>query len=399
MLFRRQQRIKKQLKQLREQLTKLSVVTQQIPPLQESFEKLKHQLEPQLGKIPLLQKNFERLKTLLGSHTHKEYITKKQLPKPYVHPKKGVCPQKPQVHKHLTKEIVDLKIPKPYDFEQLKRDHPKLKEPYLHKPKKHKHPAEDIISKIKPEQIQRKGLDADTVDGKHAKDLVKRLITGGAGAHARLHETGGADKVYFAALEHTSEDPTTHDNLTSTPHISQAEKDQIHPKEHTHDGVDVSKVDHTLLSNVQPDQHHSKLHASSHLKDGDDVLGHVIALKFGAEGAATTSLDYVTIADSDIAINPALFNVTGQLFAKFIYHIKNDTAGETTYIQVYRQNAGTLVTGSEKSIVGAGWGIVETDWIDFSTESGSESYQLQMKVTGGVGEFNSAIMILSPVQL
>jgi hypothetical protein len=57
------------------------------------------------------------------------------------------------------------------------------------------------------------------------------------------------------------------------------------------------------------------------------------------------------------------------------------------------------VAGSEKSVVGAGWGIVETEWIDFSAESGAESYQLQMMVTGGVGEFNSAIMVLSPVQL
>jgi hypothetical protein len=87
------------------------------------------------------------------------------------------------------------------------------------------------------------------------------------------------------------------------------------------------------------------------------------------------------------------------LFVKFIYHIKNDTSGETTYIRVLRQNAGTIVEGSEQSVVGAGWSIKETGWIDFSGESGDESYQLQMMVTGGVGEFNSAIMILSPVQL
>jgi hypothetical protein len=151
--------------------------------------------------------------------------------------------------------------------------------------------------------------------------------------------------------------------------------------------------------NVLTDQHHAKLHAASHLKGGDDVIGHLLALKFGAEGATTTSTTYVTIANSDIALNPALFNITGQLFVKFIYHIKNDTSGETTYIRVLRQNAGTIVAGSEKSVVGAGWGIVETEWIDFSGESGAESYQLQMMVTGGVGEFNSALMVLSPVQL
>lgn len=135
--------------------------------------------------------------------------------------------------------------------------------------------------------------------------------------------------------------------------------------------------------------------------DGSKLINinHVVALKFGAEGSTTTSTTYVTIADSDIALDPALFNVADKLFVKFIYHIKNDTAGETTYIQVLRQNAGTVVAGSEVSVVGAGWGIVESGWIDFSAESGNESYQVQMKVTGGVGEYNSVLMILSPVQL
>jgi len=107
----------------------------------------------------------------------------------------------------------------------------------------------------------------------------------------------------------------------------------------------------------------------------------------------------VTIANSDIAFNPSLFKLTATLYVKFIYHIKNDTAGQTTYIQVLRQNAGTVVAGSEASVVGAGWGIVETAWIDWSAEATAESFQLQLKVSAGVGEFNSALMVLSPVQL
>ena len=79
--------------------------------------------------------------------------------------------------------------------------------------------------------------------------------------------------------------------------------------------------------------------------------------------------------------------------------MKNDTGGQTTYMRVLRQNAGTPVVGSEAYAVGAGWFIVQSDWIDWSSESGNESYQLQMKVTGGTGEFNSALMVLSPVQL
>jgi hypothetical protein len=342
---------------------------------QQQIRKQLKQLTMQLGEQ---DSKVKQLESLFKTHTHSElpeqstrFATREELkamkaaiPKPYVHPTEGVCPQKPQVHKHIAKEIVDLEIPKPYDIEQLKRDHPKLREPYLHPPKQHKHPARDIAGKLKPEQIQRKGLDADTVDGKHAKDLIKRIYMGG-GPH-----THPESEVVFDTQNG-----------------------------HKHDGVLARQMSHSELAGVTADQHHAKLHATSHRKGGDDVIGHVVALKFGAEGSTTTSTTYVTIADSDIALNPALFNVTGQLFVKFIYHIKNDTAGETMYIRVYRQEAGTVVAGSEKSVAGAGWGIVETGWIDFSGESGAESYQLQMKVTGGVGEYNSALMILSPVQL
>ena len=121
----------------------------------------------------------------------------------------------------------------------------------------------------------------------------------------------------------------------------------------------------------------------------------VLTLKFGAEGSTTTSTSYVTIADSDIAIDPSIFKRNDKLYVRFIYHAKNTTSGETTYIRVYRQNAGTEVTGSEKSVTGTSWAILDTGWIDWSSESGAESYQIQMKVTGGTGEYNSAIMILS----
>jgi len=307
--FRRQQKIKKQTKQLAEQVDRQSA-------------------------------ELSDLKTKLTSHSHGDYATKEELPKPYVHPKTGVCPQKPQPHKHPTKDVIGLKTPEPYTLEDLKRDHPTLKEPYLHDPKRHNHPTSEITGKIQPWQIERKGLDSDTVDGKHAKDLIKRVYVGGGGV-----------------------------------------------------------VNHADLLNVLPDQHHNQLHAGSHEKGGNDILGIVIGFKFGAEGATTTSTVYVTIANSDIACNPALFKLKATLYVKFIYHIKNDTSGQATYIRVLRQNAGTPVNGSEASAVGAGWAIVETAWIDWSSESGNESYQVQMKVTGGVGEFNSALMVLSSVQL
>jgi len=124
----------------------------------------------------------------------------------------------------------------------------------------------------------------------------------------------------------------------------------------------------------------------------------VIVKKFGAEGAQTTSLTYVVIADSDIAFDPQALRKAmpnQKLYAKFVYHIGNNGA-YTTYIQVYRQNAGTAVAGSEASyaFTAAGWAIVSTGWIDFTNEA-QDSFQLQMKVSGGTGEFNSALMILS----
>jgi hypothetical protein len=175
--YRRQQQIRKQLKQLTVQLDEQDSKLKQLESL---FETHTHaELEEQSTRFA----TREELKAV-----------KAIIPKPYVHPKKGVCPQKPQLHKHLAKEIIDLEIPKPYDIEQLKKDHPKLRDPYLHPPKHHKHPAEDVTGKIQPEQIQRKGLDADTVDGKHAKDLVKRVYVGG-GPHGNMHAPGEADEI------------------------------------------------------------------------------------------------------------------------------------------------------------------------------------------------------------
>ena len=126
----------------------------------------------------------------------------------------------------------------------------------------------------------------------------------------------------------------------------------------------------------------------------------VVVKKFGAEGATTTSTTYVVIADSDIAFDPQQLRKAmpnQKLYAKFVYHIGNNGA-YTTYIQVYRQNAGTAIAGSEasKAFVAAGWAIVSTGWIDFTNEA-EESFQLEMKVSGGTGEFNSALMILSNI--
>jgi len=86
-------------------------------------------------------------------------------------------------------------------------------------PRKHK-PKD-----IKP-QGAGSGLDADKVDGLHASEI------GGGGLHASNHETGGSDKVHFADLERDETDATLHDAFTVAPHISQADKDRIHDRQH-----------------------------------------------------------------------------------------------------------------------------------------------------------------------
>jgi len=131
------------------------------------------------------------------------------------------------------------------------------------------------------------------------------------------------------------------------------------------------------------------------------LLGDIktVSFKFGSEGSTTTSSTYVTVANSDIALDPANFKIAGALYVKFIYHIKCTGTAVDGYIQVLRQNAGTAVTGSEE-IGGAGdvWQILETAWIDWAAESGNESYQIQIHADGTqTVEFNSAIMILSHI--
>jgi len=133
------------------------------------------------------------------------------------------------------------------------------------------------------------------------------------------------------------------------------------------------------------------------LKVRKNYVERVVEFKFGAEGSSTDSTDWVTIADSDIALDPAKYRgLDGKLYLRFIAHIKNDLNTGTTYIRIYRQNAASTVDGTELSNAGD-WAIVDSGWIDWSTESGYESYQIQLKTTtNGTAYYNSAIMILSP---
>ena len=121
--------------------------------------------------------------------------------------------------------------------------------------------------------------------------------------------------------------------------------------------------------------------------------------RFGAEGVTTTSTSYITVADSDICVNSNSFKKNGNLWLKFMVHINNNAAGGTTSVQMYRQNAASVVSGTELTVVGSAWGKTATTWLDWSAEANQfESYQIQMKASSGTAECNSAIMILSPIQ-
>jgi len=187
--------------------------------------------------------------------------------------------------------------------------------------------------KHKPKEIQPQGegsgLDADKVDGLHASEI------GGGGPHASSHETGGGDLVHFADLEHDEGDLTLHDALTTTPHISQAEKDKIHDRLHTlssaldHSGIitDAQHGDKTTI----PNAHHAQLHQASHQSGGSDALpwgsgggldadkldgkhlseiGHQALTAIGTTNVSTSSTEFVDMPGMSITIttgnNPVL---------------------------------------------------------------------------------------------
>lgn len=120
----------------------------------------------------------------------------------------------------------------------------------------------------------------------------------------------------------------------------------------------------------------------------------VAVIRFGSEGSSTTSTSYVVIADSDIVIDFDNWKTPGgKVFVKFKAHLRNDGANLTS-VEIYRQNAATSVAGSEITNTGD-WTIVESGWIDFSGESGDESYQLRIKVAAGTGYVNGAMIIIA----
>lgn len=134
--------------------------------------------------------------------------------------------------------------------------------------------------------------------------------------------------------------------------------------------------------------------APSH-NDGS-VNAYITSLeRFGAEGSSTTSTSYVTIAGSDLTFDPDEYkDSAGNLYVRLKVHAKHSTDSGDVFVRIFRQNAGTAVTGSEvQQTLNDSWGIGDSGWIDFGSETGAESYQLQLKSSDGNSvRYNSVLL-------
>jgi hypothetical protein len=74
-------------------------------------------------------------------------------------------------------------------------------------------------------------------------DATSIYATGGyAENHAPTHHSGGADEVYYASLERSSGDSTTHDDYTNTPHISASDRTRWDNKEYEVHGSELHNI-------------------------------------------------------------------------------------------------------------------------------------------------------------
>jgi len=189
----------------------------------------------------------------------------------------------------------------------------------------HKHKPKDI----KP-QGAGSGLDSDKLDGLHASE-----IGGGGGPHAASHETGGADKVHFADIEHSSVDATLHDALTSTPHISQADKDKIHDKLHALD----SALDHSGVITAAQHGDKSTIPNAHHIKDWT-LISQVIPSSNVAV-VEWTGLDINT--DKFYIIIATIHNPSPSVAYEYAIFVNGDTTITNYYSQLHYADGATHV--------------------------------------------------------
>ena len=201
------QKVKKEATQLATRVTKLS--------------------EDQTS-LSLILKNLE---DSLSSHSHGEYITLSQLRENIKKAIDNIPPPPLILHEHPSKDIKDLA--KTYDLAQLKIDHPDLREPFLHPPKRHTHTVDEILGLVEPRQINKIGLDADTLDGYHIKDLLelvrrltKNVYVGGGSIRGNAGMTQHGNEFHtpdFSEVGHTH----TESNITDLSHDATKIKGKI----------------------------------------------------------------------------------------------------------------------------------------------------------------------------
>lgn len=67
----------------------------------------------------------------------------------------------------------------------------------------------------------------------------------------------------------------------------------------------------------------------------------------------------------------------------------------TSDARIVRQNSGTAVTNTEvNGTQGRLWEFLDTGWINLSSESGVESYQVQIRANGGIAKYNSVVLYI-----
>ena len=180
-----------------------------------------------------LEQEQQKLAQNLAEHNHPAYAERR--------------------HRHDKRDILDLDIPLFLTLQDFKTAHRKLEPPDVHDPKphgheahtsrfaeeEHRHKASELDELVKPEQIRFKGLNADTVDGKHAQEIIdevekkipKKVVErwmGGGG--------GGAKP----SLTYVTKDDETDALPNSEQHNSLSGSELHNPKSH---GAD--KHDHT----------------------------------------------------------------------------------------------------------------------------------------------------------
>lgn len=205
--------------------------------------------------------------------------------------------------------------------------------------------------------------------------------------HGTLSSTSRVEEVRETVQEHFEEahgdvdvEIKTGATLTSSPVTT------IGGNEVIHKGNMSSEADGATLGGKTPGD------LAPTYSDGTTNC-HIVSLeRFGAEGSSTTNTAYTTIANSDLTFNPDEYkDDSGTLYIRMKAHLKHQGAG-TTYCRMYRQNAATVVSGTEVTKSGDGWGVSDTGWVQL-TDTGYDSYQLQLRTNDGAsGDYNSVLL-------